>query len=95
MKKNNNTYTNEFKEAIIELVKNSSKSIVELSNELGLSDRTIYQWTYIDRITNNSSGLNLSQEKKLKEELKKIKIELKQSRKEVSILSKILSKKIM
>lgn len=87
-------YSDEFKETIIDIILNSNKSIAEISLELGLSDRTLYNWTYIERLTKDIGFLSLSQEKKLKEELFKTRKKLKQAKKEITILSKIVSKNI-
>ena len=86
-------YSDEFKETIVEIVLNSSKSISELSIELGLSDRTLYNWTYIERLTKSIGFMNLDQERKLKEEVNRIRKELKHAKKEINILSKIVSNK--
>jgi len=91
--KKNIKYTDEFKETIIQLVLKSDKSIVKLSEEIGLCERTLYKWTYFERVTKRDF-LNLVQERMLKEELDKTRQELKQAKREVDILSKILSKKI-
>ena len=85
-------YTNEFKEAIIELVLKSDKSIAQLAIELGLSERTLYKWTYFERVSRNIGFMNLAQEKRLKEELIKTRHELKQAKREINILTKIVTK---
>ena len=87
-------YSEEFKKTIIEIVLNSKKSIADMALELGLSYRTLYNWTYIERLTQNIGFMSLDQEKKLKEELHKTRKELRQAKKEINILSKIVSKKI-
>lgn len=86
------TYTEEFKEAIIELVLKSDKSIAQLAMELGLSERTLYKWTYMERISRNIGFMNLTQEKRIKEELVKTRDELKQAKREINILTKIVTK---
>lgn len=88
-------YSEEFKETIIKIVLNSDKSIAEMASELGLSDRTLYNWTYIERLTKNIGFMSLDKEKKLKEELSKTRKELKQAKKEINILSRIVSQKIL
>lgn len=87
-------YSDVFKETIVDIALNSNKSITELAIEIGLSDRTLYKWTYIERLTQNIGFMSLEQEKKLKEELQKIRKELRHAKKEINILSKIVSKKI-
>ena len=86
-------YSEEFKETIINIVLNSDKSIAEIALDLGLSDRTLYNWTYMERITRNVGFMNLDQEKRIKEELRKTRQELKQAKREINILSKIISRR--
>jgi len=83
-------YSDEFKETIVNIILNSDKSIAQIALELGLSDRTLYKWTYVERITKNIGLMNLDQERKLKQELQKTRNELKQAKKEISILSKLV-----
>jgi len=88
-------YSDEFKETIVNIILNSDKSIAQIALELGLSDRTLYKWTYVERITKNIGLMNLDQEKKLKHELQKTRNELKQAKKEITILSKLIHKKFI
>ena len=83
-------YSDEFKETIVNIILNSDKSIAQIALELGLSDRTLYKWTYVERITKNIGLMNLDQERKLKQELQKTRNELKQAKKEITILSKLI-----
>lgn len=57
------SYSDKFKETIIDIVLNSNKSITEISLELGLPDRILYNWRYIEKLTKNVIFLTLSQEK--------------------------------
>lgn len=92
MTKNNINYTDDFKEIIIELVLKSDKSIAQLAKELGLPERTLYKWTYTERISRNMGLMNIAQEKRIKEELIKTRHELKQAKREINILTKVVAK---
>lgn len=86
-------YTDEFKELIVRIILDNKKSIVKLSKELGLPERTLYKWTYAER---NYRKVAQSREfKNLTDEIDKLKKDLKQTKKERDILKKIINTQLI
>lgn len=81
-------YTDEFKELIVKIVLDNKKTIVELSRDLDINERTLYKWTYSERIYRKN--LKNKEFKNLTEEMKKLKKDLYHTKKERDILKKII-----
>lgn len=82
-------YSDEFRELIVKMVLDKNKSIVQLAKDLGLSDRTLYNWTHRERIYRKV--VKSKEFKNLTEEIAKLKKDLKQIKKERDVLQKIIN----
>ena len=85
-------YTKEFKESAIQLALNSDKSGLQVAEELGMSEKTLYAWLKQYRKEHNlesstSSKPSLSKES-LEEENRRLRRELARVTKEREILKK-------
>ena len=80
------TYTKEFKNSAIQLALNSEKSVLRITKELGMHEKTLYSWLTAHRKSHNlevaapvkkkSSIETLEEEnRRLRKELKDVKIE--------------------
>lgn len=82
-------YSDEFKELIVRIILDNDKSIVQLSKDLGLPDRTLYNWTQAERVYRKV--LKSKEFKNLTEEIDKLKKDLKQMKKERDVLKRIIN----
>lgn len=91
----NSKYTKEFRDETVELILNSDKSALQIANDLGINDKTIYTWVknykkehnIITPINQTKSSKSTSQEEMMKE-LKKLRAENKLLKQERDILKK-------
>lgn len=82
-------YSDEFREVIVRMILDNDKSIAQLSKDIGLPDRTLYNWTYAERVYRKV--VKSREFKKLTEEIDKLKKDLKQTKKERDVLKKIIN----
>ncbi len=91
----NSKYTKEFRKETVELILNSDESAMQIAKDLGINDKTIYNWIKIYKKENNINiPINETKNKKktsqddLLEELKKLRSENKLLKQERDILKK-------
>lgn len=82
------TYTQEFKDSTIQLILNSDKSILQISKDLGVSNKTLYAWMKDYRLQHESPSSSTNVKESLQEENRRLKRELVQVKKEREILKK-------
>jgi transposase len=86
------SYTQEFKHSAIQLALNSDKSPHAISKDLGISDKTLYQWLKKYRQEHNLeqpiAKLSKSSTESLEEENRRLRKELASVRKDKEILKK-------
>jgi len=81
-------YTQEFKDSTIQLILNSDKSILQISKDLGVSDKTLYAWMKSYRLNKGLSSTSSNDKESLEEENRRLRRELNQVKKEREILKK-------
>jgi transposase len=88
MAKQQKTYTREFKQEAVQLVKSSGKPMSQVARELGISDSALYQWCkHLEKQGEQAfpgSGHQTAQE----EEIRRLKRELDVTQQERDILKK-------
>ena len=84
----NQRYTQEFKDSTIQLILNSDESVLQISRDLGVSDKTLYSWMRAYREKNNISSASQQSKESLEEENRRLRRELTQVKKEREILKK-------
>ena len=52
-KMKNSKYTKEFRNETIQLILNSEKSAMQIAKDLGINDKTIYNWIKVYKKENN------------------------------------------
>lgn len=87
------SYTQEFKDSAIQLALNSEKSTHAISKDLGVSDKTLYQWLKKYRQEHNleqpiATKLSKSSTESLEEENRRLRKELASVKKDKEILKK-------
>jgi transposase len=86
------SYTQEFKNSAIQLALNSEKSPHALSKDLGVSDKTLYQWLQKYKQEHNleqaTPRLSKSTTESLEEENRRLRKELASVKKDKEILKK-------
>jgi transposase len=92
MAKRGSNYTQEFKSSAIQLALNSEKSTHAISKDLGVSDKTLYQWLKKYRQEHNleqpTVKLSKSSTESLEEENRRLAKELASVKKDKEILKK-------
>ena len=81
--KNQNNYTDEFREQIVKLIM-SGKSAIQIANEYGITKTTVYNWT--KKYKNSGSFRDKENRSVGEEELIRLRKENKQLRMEVDLL---------
>lgn len=88
-------YSQEFKDSTIQLALNSEKSVYQVAKDLGLCDKTLYQWLRTYRINHNleqpihhNTKKNRSSTHSLEEENRLLRKELASVKKDREILKK-------
>lgn len=85
-------YTQEFKDSTIQLALNSEKSVLQISKDLGMSDKTLYAWLREYRkknhlqIHNSTHSKSTSSKESLEEENRRLRKELTKVKQEREIL---------
>ena len=94
-KMRNSKYTKEFRNETVELILNSDKSAMQIAKDLGINDKTIYNWIKIYKKENNihtpineTKNQSKSSQQDLLEELKQLRSENKILKQERDILKK-------
>ncbi len=89
MGKKQRNYTLEFKKEVVALLESSGKSVPELSEEMGLSHKSVYRWRrQYGTKSRTDSGRSVAE---LEAELLKLKREMRVLRQERDILKKAIS----
>ena len=52
-KMKNSKYTKEFRDETVQLILNSEKSAMQIAKDLGINDKTIYNWIKVYKKENN------------------------------------------
>lgn len=81
-------YTQEFKDSTIQLILNSDKSILQISKDLDVSDKTLYAWLRAYREKHDIPTPTQQSKESLEEENRRLRKELAQVKKEREILKK-------
>jgi len=90
----NNKYTKEFKDSTVQLVLNSEDSALKIAKDLGLNDKTLYNWIKEYKKAHNiqtdyrRSHAKATPKESSDEELKRLRAENKLLRQERDILKK-------
>jgi transposase len=89
-KMRNSKYTKEFRDETVQLILNSEKSAMQIGKDLGINDKTIYNWIKVYKKENNittpideAKNQSKSSQQELLAELKQLRAEnklLKQER---------------
>lgn len=85
-KMRNSKYTKEFRDETVQLILNSDKSAMQIAKDLGINDKTIYNWIKLYKNENNiNTPINETKNQK-KSSQDDLLAELKQLRSENKIL---------
>lgn len=91
----NSKYTKEFRDETVELILNSEKSALQIARDLGIHDKTIYNWIKVYKKENNittpineTKNHKKSSQDELLAELKQLRSENKLLKQERDILKK-------
>lgn len=94
-KMKNSKYTKEFRDETIQLILNSEKSAMQIAKDLGINDKTIYNWIKVYKKENNitnpideTKNQSKSSQQELLAELKQLRAENKLLKQERDILKK-------
>jgi len=94
-KMRNSKYTKEFRNETVELIFNSDKSAMQIAKDLGINDKTIYNWIKVYKkehniITpvNEAKNSKPTPQEEMMAELKKLRAEVKLLKQERDILKK-------
>mgnify|MGYP001803326156 CR=1 FL=1 len=84
-------YSDEFKRNALELAETSDKSDAQIERDLGMSSGLLSQWRKRYKVSEESTGLELSEVAQLKAELKRLKRENEVLTQERDILKKAVT----
>ena len=94
-KMRNSKYTKEFRDETVQLILNSEKSAMQIAKDLGINDKTIYNWIKVYKKENNittpideSKNQSKFSQQELLAELKQLRAENKLLKQERDILKK-------
>jgi len=94
-KMRNSKYTKEFRDETVQLILNSEKSAMQIGKDLGINDKTIYNWIKVYKKENNittpideTKNQSKSSQQELLAELKQLRSENKLLKQERDILKK-------
>ena len=91
MAKVQKTYTKEFKQEAVRLVRTSGKPIAQVARELGISDTSIHQWRKELAENGQEAFPGKGHQSALEEENRRLKRENEILRQERDVLKKVLS----
>ncbi len=63
-KMRNSKYTKEFRDETVQLILNSDKSAMQIAKDLGINDKTIYNWIKLYKKENNIHTPPINETKK-------------------------------
>lgn len=91
----NSKYTKEFRDETVELVFNSEKSAIQIAKDLGINEKTLYNWIKVYKkehnitvAVNEAKNTKVSTQEDMATELKKLRAENKLLKQERDILKK-------
>jgi len=91
----NSKYTKEFRDETVELVFNSEKSAIQIAKDLGINEKTLYNWIKVYKkehnitvAVNEAKSSKFSSQEEMALELKKLRAENKLLKQERDILKK-------
>lgn len=94
-KMKNSKYTKAFRNETVQLILNSEKSAMQIAKDLGINDKTIYNWIKVYKKENNittpideTKNQSKSSQQELLAELKQLRAENKLLKQERDILKK-------
>ena len=94
-KMRNSKYTKEFRDETVQLILNSEKSAMQIGKDLGINDKTIYNWIKVYKKENNirtpideTKNQSKSSQQEFLAELKQLRAENKLLKQEREILKK-------
>jgi transposase len=90
MQKKQRTFTKEFKQEAVQLVKTSGKSMAQLARDLGIADSTLHHWCKLFAEHGEQAFPGSGHQTPQEEELRRLKRELEVTRQERDILKKAL-----
>jgi len=94
-KMRNSKYTKEFRNETVELIFNSDKSAISIAKDLGINEKTVYNWIKVYKkehnittAVNESQSAKATSQEQMAQELRKLKAENKLLKQERDILKK-------
>lgn len=94
-KMRNSKYTKEFRDETVQLILNSEKSAMQIAKDLGINDKTIYNWIKVYKKENNittpideTKNQSKVSQQELLAEIKQLRAENKLLKQERDILKK-------
>lgn len=90
MQKAQRTFTKEFKQEAVQLVKTSGKSMAQLARDLGIADSTLHHWCKLFSEHGEQAFPGSGHQTQQEGELRRLKRELEVTRQERDILKKAL-----
>jgi transposase len=90
MQKEQKTYTREFKQEAVQLVRSSNKSQAQVARDLGIADSTLHHWCQLFAEHGAQAFPGSGHQTPEAEELRRLKRELEITRQERDILKKAL-----
>jgi transposase len=90
MQKAQRTFTKEFKQEAVQLVKTSGKSMAQIARDLGIADSTLHHWCKLFSEHGEQAFPGSGHQTQQEEALRRLKRELDVTRQERDILKKAL-----
>lgn len=90
MPKEQKTFTREFKQEAVQLVRSSSKSQAQIARDLGIADSTLHHWCKVFAEDGELAFPGSGHQKPQEEEIRRLKRELEITKQERDILKKAL-----
>lgn len=91
MPKQQKTYTREFKQEAVRLVKSSGKPLSQIARDLGVSETALYNWSKQLAEQGEQAFPGSGHQTAEQEEIRRLKRELEVTRQERDILKKVVS----
>ncbi|BAK72748.1 transposase [Arcobacter sp. L] len=88
-KMRNSKYTKEFRDETVQLILNSEKSAMQIAKDLGINDKTIYNWIKVYKKKNNITTPIDETKNQSKSSQQELLAELKQLRAENKLLKQV------
>ena len=92
-KMRNSQYTKEFRDETVELIFNSEKSAIQIARDLGINEKTVYNWIKVYKKEHNiiipineAKNTKVTPQEEMYQELKKLRAENKLLKQERDIL---------